>query len=60
MVATGVAGGPAGGGGGGRARPSLFLQNNKIFLEKDFNLLLSSSLSSFEQTRKNLSKNRQE
>ena len=48
-------------GGGGvlsPPRPPNFLQNNKIFLAKYFNLLLSSSLYSFEQTRrKNLSKN---
>ena len=36
-----------------------FLQNNKIFSAKDFNLQPSSSLFSFEQTRrKNLSKSR--
>ena len=38
---------------------SAFCHSNKIFLAKAFNLLLSSSLSFFEQTRrKNLSKNR--
>ena len=35
---------------GGNFSPLNFLQKNKIFLAKDFNLLLSSSLSSFKQT----------
>ena len=36
----------------------VFLQKNKILLTRDFNSLLPSALSSFEQTRrKNLSKN---
>ena len=45
--------------GGALASPK-FWQNNQIFLAKDFSLLLSSSLSSFKQTRrKNLRENRQ-
>ena len=60
LVACTLRHGVAGGTGGcfSPLPPSNFLQNNKIFLSKYFNLLLSSSLYSFEQTRrKNLSKN---